>query len=140
MHSSLTSQNFMKKRLLLLLIILPLLNLCLASPVIAGDVTPEDYWGGTEGYDSVRQEIKLGEQDPREMVANIINIILGFLGIIALVIILYAGFTWMTAAGNEDQVGKAKKMMSAGIIGLIIILSAFGIAKFVVGALINATN
>ena len=128
------------KKSLLLLIILPLLNLCLASPAIAADVTPEDYWGGAEGYDSVRQEIKLGEQDPREMIANIINIILGFLGIIALVIILYAGFTWMTAAGNEDQVGKAKKMMSAGIIGLIIILSAFGIAKFVVGALINATN
>ena len=129
----------MKKKLLLL-IILPLLNLCLASPVIAGDVTANDYWGGVEGYDSIRQEIKLGEEDPRVMIANIINIILGFLGIIALMIILYAGFIWMTAAGNEDQVGKAKKIMSAGIIGLIIVLSAFGIARFVVCALIGATS
>jgi amino acid transporter len=65
---------------------------------------------------------------------------LGFLGIIAVVIILFGGFRWMTAAGNEDQVSTAKKMIGAGVIGLIIILMAFGIAQFVLNALYNATG
>ena len=46
---------------------------------------------------------------------------------------------WMTAAGNDDKVATAKKIMTAGIIGLVIVLAAFGIAKFVVNALITAT-
>ena len=81
----------------------------------------------------------LGVKDPREIAANVINIILGFLGIIAVVLILIGGFMWMTAAGNDDKVATAKKIMTAGIIGLVIVLAAFGIAKFVVNALITAT-
>ena len=46
---------------------------------------------------------------------------------------------WMTAAGNEDKTGTAKKIMTAGVIGLVIILAAFGIARFVIQALISAT-
>ena len=45
----------------------------------------------------------------------------------------------MTAAGNDDKIASAKSMMSAGIIGLIIILAAFGIANFAVNALVDAT-
>ena len=60
-----------------------------------------------------------------------INIILGFLGIVAVVIILLGGFKWMTAGGNEDKVGEARKLITAGIIGLIIILASFAIASFV---------
>jgi heme/copper-type cytochrome/quinol oxidase subunit 2 len=82
----------------------------------------------------------LGERDPREIAASIINIMLGFLGILAVVIILIGGFKWMTAAGNEDQVGEAKKIIVAGIIGLVIILASWGIASFVLSNLLNATN
>ena len=56
---------------------------------------------------------------------------LGFLGIISVVLILYAGFMWMTAAGNEDKVGQAKKLLVAAVIGLIIILASYSIASFV---------
>lgn len=86
------------------------------------------------------RETGLGERDPRDIVASIINIALGFLGILAVVIILIGGFKWMTAAGNEDQVGEAKKIIVAGIIGLVIILAAWGIAQFVLTQLINATS
>jgi|GEM_PF-684574 len=65
-------------------------------------------------------------------IANIINIILGFLGIAAVIIILVGGFKWMTAAGNDEQVGEAKKMITQGIIGLVIIFSAWAIASFVI--------
>ncbi|MFH0956085.1 MAG: hypothetical protein V1801_02650, partial [Candidatus Falkowbacteria bacterium] len=68
---------------------------------------------------------------PRAIAAQVINIILGFLGIVAVIIILLGGFKWMTAGGNEDKVGEAKKLITAGIIGLVIILAAFAIATFV---------
>ncbi|HMB65538.1 MAG TPA: pilin [Patescibacteria group bacterium] len=83
------------------------------------------------------EQTGLSNQDPRTTVANIINVVLGFLGILAVVIILVGGFKWMTAAGNEDKVAEAKKIIVAGIIGLVIILAAWGIASFVLNALVN---
>ncbi|OGF21050.1 hypothetical protein A2Y83_01815 [Candidatus Falkowbacteria bacterium RBG_13_39_14] len=65
------------------------------------------------------------------MVASIIKVVLGFLGIVAVVIILIGGFKWMTAGGNEDQVGEAKKWIYSGVIGLLIILSAYALASWV---------
>ena len=70
----------------------------------------------------------------------VIRIALGFLGIIAVIIILLGGFKWMTAGGNEDKVGEAKKLITAGVIGLVIIISAFAIATFVLDSLITATS
>jgi len=81
----------------------------------------------------------LGTKDVRTTVASIINVALGLLGIIAVVIVLIGGFQWMTAGGNEEKVGGAKKMIAAGVIGLVIILCAYAIAAFVVNALVNAT-
>lgn len=82
----------------------------------------------------------LGTKDVRETVASIINVALGLLGIVAVVIVLAGGFTWMTAAGIEEKVDTAKKMIFSGIIGLAIILSAYAIAKFVISSLITATQ
>jgi hypothetical protein len=82
----------------------------------------------------------LGTSDIRQTVAQIINVALSLLGIVALVIILAGGFKWMTAGGNEEKVGEARKMIFSGIIGLAIILSAFAIARFVLNQLSNATG
>lgn len=67
----------------------------------------------------------------QERIGNFIQVALQFLGIIALVIIVYAGFLWMIA-GDSDKVGKAKKLLLNGVIGLIIITSAYAIASFVI--------
>lgn len=92
------------------------------------------------GVNEISEEIQLGSDDPRKIVARIINTAMLFLGIVAVVIILLGGFKWMTAAGNEDKVSEAKKLMGSGVIGLVIILAAWGIASFVLSSLINATN
>ena len=104
-----------------------------------GNLTAGDLWGDANIQANVQTETGLGDKDPREIAAAVIRVMLGFLGIIAVLIILYAGFLWMTAAGNEDKITQAKGMMSAGVIGLIIVLAAFGIATFVMNALVNAT-
>ncbi|MBI3290911.1 hypothetical protein HYZ76_01355 [Candidatus Falkowbacteria bacterium] len=53
-----------------------------------------------------------------------INLLLGFTGFLFLLLLIYAGWLWMFARGNEEQVSKAKKITREVIIGLIIILLA----------------
>lgn len=74
--------------------------------------------------------VNLGTRSLRDTIAGIVNIALGFLGILATLIILYGGYTWMTSGGNADKVQKAKKIIINGIIGLVIILSSYAIARF----------
>lgn len=82
----------------------------------------------------------LSTRDIREVIARIINVAMGLLGIVAVVIILAGGFMWMTAAGNEEKVEKAKKLIFSGIIGLAIILTSFAIAQFVIRSLVQAAT
>jgi len=82
----------------------------------------------------------LGTKDIREGIMTIIQYLLGFLGIIAIIIMLYGGFIWLTSAGNEEKVGQAKKIITAGIIGLVIIFVSYAIAAFVITQLITATG
>lgn len=84
--------------------------------------------------------LQLGTRDVREVITAIINVLLGFLGVIAVVIILLGGFKWMTAGGNEDKVAEAKKLIGAGIIGLVVILAAYAIATFVITQLVTVTE
>ncbi len=73
-------------------------------------------------------------------IGDIVNILLGLLGIIFFLIVLYAGFIWMTAQGDTDKVGKAQTMMTQGVIGIIIILSAFAISNFAISQLLTASQ
>ena len=122
-----------------LLILTPVFTVAL--PVQAAD--DGLFWGDeANGADktSVGGELGLGNKDPRATVAAIINVLLSFLGIIAVVIILLGGFKWMTAGGGEDKIGEAKKLITAGVIGLVIILASWSIATFVLSQLYIATN
>ena len=82
----------------------------------------------------------LGTRDIREVIMTIINVILGFLSIVAIIITLWGGFKWMTAGGNEDQIGEAKKMIIAGVVGMAVIFASYAVALFVVRSLVNVTQ
>lgn len=97
-------------------------------------------WGGANVASDFQNRTALGNEDPRSIVANIINISLGFLGIIAIFIIMYAGFLWMMSGGNPDKINKAKKTLISGFIGLVIVLSSFAIASFVLDTIFRATT
>lgn len=79
-----------------------------------------------------------GQQELVPIVGKIINVALGFLGIVFLVLILYAGFRWMT--GGEEGVKAARGMVLNSVIGLIIIVAAFAISNFVLSSLVNVTQ
>ncbi|MFA6369722.1 MAG: hypothetical protein WCX09_01955, partial [Patescibacteria group bacterium] len=87
------------------------------------------------GLEEVGQTIALNNQSPIQTAVKVINVFLGVLGVIALGLILWGGFIWMTAAGSQEKIDQAKKILKNSIIGLIIILSSWGIAYFVLGRL-----
>ncbi|MBU2542348.1 hypothetical protein KJ785_02200, partial [Patescibacteria group bacterium] len=91
------------------------------------------------GLNPVSNNIGLGSDDIRLTIAKIIRAVLGLLGIIAIGIMLYGGFIYMTAGGNEERIGTAKKILINGVIGLVIILSSFSIAQFLINKLSQAT-
>jgi len=87
------------------------------------------------------QGANLGQpQDPRLIAANIIRFALQLLGTIFVALTVYAGFLWMTAGGNEDNIGKSKKILTASVIGLFIILSAYSITWYVTNVILSSQN
>ncbi len=112
----------------------------LAFPVAHAQGGQNVIWGSNYSANEFQGSLGLGDRDPRDIAASVIRILLGFLGMIAVVIILLGGFKWMTAGGNEEKVGEARKLIIQGAVGLIIILAAFGIANFVINNLLEATN
>jgi len=82
----------------------------------------------------------LGTADLKTIIVRIVQVLLGFLGIAAVVVIIYGGYIWMTAAGNEEKVAQAKKILVNAIIGLTVILAAFAIVTYVVNKFGEATR
>lgn len=72
------------------------------------------------------------------LIGRFIQILLGLTGIIFLVIIITAGITYMTAAGDATKVEKAKKNITQSIIGLILIVGAYSISTFIIDQLKGA--
>ena len=111
------------------------------APAFAATYNFNENSTGTDfGIKQIEDDMPLGTREFIPTVTSLINVLLGLLGIVAVVIILVAGFKWMTAGGNDDKVSEARKMLFAGVIGLAIILSAWAIAKFVLTQLAGATK
>lgn len=73
------------------------------------------------------------------IIAQTIKVILSFLGVIFLGLTIYGGFLWMTAHGNEDQVTKARKLITEASIGLVVILAAYIVTYYVVEKIVAIT-
>lgn len=82
----------------------------------------------------------LSTTDPRVRVGEIIGVVLSFIGVIFLLLMIYAGIMWMTAAGNDQQVAKAKDLMINAIIGLVIVFAAYAITAYVGDLLTNTSS
>jgi hypothetical protein len=81
-----------------------------------------------------------GEDALATAVGNIINILLGLLGVIFLILVIISGFQWMTAGGDEGKVSTAKTRIQQAVIGLVITLAAYAISGFVIEAVQNALS
>jgi lysylphosphatidylglycerol synthetase-like protein (DUF2156 family) len=64
-------------------------------------------------------------------IAGIIKTVLSLLGFIFVILVIYAGITWMTAAGNDKQIATARNILTRAVIGLIIVVLAYAITYFI---------
>jgi len=80
---------------------------------------------------SIGQTLNLGTADLETTVIRIVQWVLGFLGLVAVIMIIYGGVIWMTAGGNDEKVAKAKKIITRAVIGLIIVLISWAIVALI---------
>ena len=73
------------------------------------------------------------------VVGGIIEVVLAVLGIVFLALTVYGGWLWMTAAGNQERVDKAKNLLRDSVIGLAVVISAFALTRFVVEGVLSAS-
>ena len=113
------------------IVLISLLSFFLVSPV----------WAGANVF-SLVDEVGSGAEygaskEPEEVVAMVIQAVLGFLGIIFVVLMIIGGIQWMTAEGNEESVKKAKNRIKNAVIGLVIVVLSYAISVFVISTLLK---
>lgn len=121
---------------ILLVSVLMALGITLASHVSiafaqGGFLTPGDQPGAVAASTG-------GTGSIRELAVRIINYVLGFLGLIAVAMIIYGGVSYVTAAGDQTKVDNAKKVILYAILGLIIVILSYAIVNTVLGAATGA--
>jgi len=89
---------------------------------------PLDTLASKAGYNTAQTNLN-------QIVGNVIQTVLGLLGIIFLLLIIYGGVIWMTAQGEEAKVEKAQRIIRNAVIGLIIVISAYAISYFIINAI-----
>ncbi|MFA5129205.1 MAG: hypothetical protein WC445_04630 [Patescibacteria group bacterium] len=113
-------------------------NLALAQPADGEDA------GDTSGVRSGLGEAaevagipQEGESSIPARIGSIISYALGFVGVVFLILMIAGGLMWMTAAGNDERVNKAKSLITNAVIGMVIVFSAYAITYFVTETLLG---
>lgn len=106
-------------------------------PVLAQTVAPEPI--SSRDLPDVIGSVTRGETSARDLARTILNFFLGFLGFLAVIMIIYGGFRYVTAGGEQEGLDNAKKIILYAIVGIIVILLSFAIVNTVLrGAAVGA--
>jgi len=93
-----------------------------------------------EPYNPTGVGLKPGERNILAVYQLLIGRFTALLGIMFFCLTVVGGVQWMTAGGNEEKIESAKKRITAGVIGVAIVLSAYIITYFVLSQLSGATG
>jgi hypothetical protein len=119
---------------LLLLILIGSLSLAL-TPVVTQTGLASSLWDIQEGKDELPEPFGYPSSgdppDVRDVTIRVIRVFLTFVGLIFIIMILVAGYQWMTAGGSQEKVGVAKKRIINGVIGFFIIAAAYAFTFFI---------
>lgn len=89
---------------------------------------------GAAGYDSATTDTSFAST-----LGLVVRMALSLMGVVFMSLIVFAGFTWMTAQGDESKVEKAIGTIRRAVIGLIITVGAYSITQFVVPRIVERT-
>ena len=123
----------MKKKQLIIVLTITLALLPIVSFAAFDLIDP---WGAANSLDIGQA----GEQSLAALIIVIVNFILGLLALIAVALIIYAGFSYMFSAGNEEKIKKARGTLGTTVIGLIIIMMSWAVANYAFTVLNRATG
>lgn len=84
--------------------------------------------------------VKSTQTDLPMIIGKVVGAILAFVGVVFFCLILWAGFGWMLAKGNEEEIKTAKETIFGAVLGLIVILGAYAITKVIAEIITNATK
>ncbi|MBI4121958.1 MAG: hypothetical protein HY461_01365 [Parcubacteria group bacterium] len=133
----------MKRLFVVLFVFLSLLGAsCDTVPSVqTGDPYENPYFSGSADVGKTLPDNYVTQAwNPYFILGRVVKIALSFLGVGALSLLVYSGYTWMTAAGNDDKITEAKKTMSHAAVGLILIMMSYSLTWYVVARLQRATN
>lgn len=111
-----------------------LITLCAVSTFSFATVHGQGLIDPNDAPDKI-SEATGGEGSLKTLTKSFLDFILGFLGFIAVVMIIYGGFLYVTAAGEQDKVDKGKKIIMYALIGIVIIMFSFVIVNTLLGGL-----
>jgi len=108
--------------------------------VSAGILAPALAWAQwSEGLNNA-QAGELPEGTIWDIVGNLMKWLLGLVGFVGVIGFAIAGVLYLTAAGDEDKIGKAKNAMLYSIIGVIVALVGFVAIQAIQAWLSGGTN
>ncbi len=81
-----------------------------------------------------------GDVKLMDRVKIIINVILGIIGLVAVVMMIIGGISFVTSQGDAGKVAKARNTILYGVVGLIIALLAFAIVNFVLTSVFTSAT
>jgi hypothetical protein len=127
--------NITKKKILSFIILVFSASLIFVATPQVADVQAQSLIKSQEGFSEIGKVYGNKNAEPEDIRVTVLKFVelgLQFLGLIFLVLILFAGFQWMTSGGSEEQVGKAKKLLINAVIGLAIVLCSWVIARYLI--------
>lgn len=92
------------------------------------------------GLESAASEAGYSQVSYTTVLSYLLSVIVGVLGVLFVILMVYGGVLWMTAAGNSEQVKKAKSLLTNSFIGLVIVILSYAISAYVLDALIRAVT
>lgn len=109
------------------------LSLASAVPAQAGSSFLDKAQEG--GLNTIGSEAYGEDGEPEKgltaIIASLVKVLLGILGLIFVILLIAAGFKYMTSAGNQEKIDEAVHQIRNAIIGLIIIVCAYSITYFI---------
>ena len=106
-----------------------------SSPAFAGPLKLDVFDKEKQGQafaDSAGYQVSIPYNSFALIVGTVIQAFLSLLGVIFVALIIYAGYNWMIARGEEEKVTRAKDTIRRAIIGLIITIGAYAISFWVI--------
>lgn len=124
--------------LLLIVVIAGILGVYSASNVSADII--DNIRGSATNFNTQVTNLPDGGDDPVQLIGRIITYLLGFLGIVFLILVIWGGLQWMLSGGDPKKVESARKRITSAAIGIAVIVLSLAIVQFVLMILGKTTG